>query len=388
MSHRFPNHPENFSHTIERIAHSHRFKVFGAQALATCLALTLPYSYSVIKNRIEDADANPTVKTILEAPPGQESAGGITYNLSGIDTVSADVATRSLGPVFQQLSPDAMESVNYNDASIDTTKLTNLIKEDFTAKGEDEISFVFNSASGINGTDIVANVIKDTDVRVKNVIYYETPDGVEGLLPGTKKTLTTLQSFISAIPGAEDSDWVRDGITVGTEASQFTDPNKSIYENVLSFFNTVENANRQTREKERPRVELIYDYSWIIANANLENSLKQIGDMRESKPMPTFIYMRSTNNPVLVDTEKSSKNTCEYARKALLSCFVVDVVSNVQIHTSYNFDVDANMRAIAANKDVIDASNERNYSSFKAKTSNGDVTDNLPVNSSNEVKMY
>ncbi len=365
-------HPNRDSFIVEKLAKSRRADLVGAYALATTLALTFPYAYDVAVNRSEEANNIPTIKTIVEAPPDVPGSGGITYYMNGFDTSNANGAANKLAPAFAQISPDEMKSIDYGNASINADRLTDLVIEDLLKEDKKEVSFVFNSASGITGAEMILKILKDTNIRVKNVYNYETPDGVEGLLPGTKKDLALMQDAVSFIPGAEDSDHIRTLITVlidGGGGSRWTDPNKSIYENVLSFFSINQRAIEQTKEKKRPRVELMNNYGWIIANADIEKSLAQIGELRDDEVMPTFVYMRSTTRPNVVDTEKSGKNYCEYAKKALLSCFILDVDSKVQIHTSYNFDTEANVKAIAAGKEEIDISNQKNLLTYRLSTS-------------------
>jgi len=372
MRQRNPEIPVSSLPIVEKLARTRRADLVGAYALATTLALLFPYSYDVAVNRLEDTDATPTIRTIVDAPKNAQQTSGITYYLNGFDTSNADTATKTLTPAFAQISADTTKSFDYGNASIDSNKLADLVVADLKNEGKNEASFVLNSASGITGAEMVLKIIKTTSIKVEVVYDYETPDGIDGLLPGTKKDLTLMQDAITALPGAEDSSYVRDALTLivdGDGGSRWTNPNKTMYDNVLSFFETAESAIKQTREKKRPRVELMNNYGWIIANADLAKTFQDIGELQDEKYMPSFVYMRSTNPPNVVDTERSSKNICEYARKALLNCFIFDVDSEFQRHTSFHFDTEANVTAVALGKEALLASIKQNRETYKTNTS-------------------
>lgn len=346
---------------LNKISHSHHANHFGAVAMATTLAIALPYSYDVGINRLKETYDEPRIKILVDTPEGISDSGSFTYNINGIDTSNADEMTIDLAPAFQQVSPDRMKSIDFENARLKINTLANKIMVDALKAGKEKISLVGNSTGGIIVLMVALEIIKKSDLKIETIYLYETPDGFDGLKAGSKKDLAMLMDTVANFPGSEDSNYIRDILTVATEKSSYTHGD-TMFEDLVNmdwkaFFEVFGESIDKTRNQERPRMDTLIKQGFILANANPEAIIKEIGELRGKKYMPTVVtIMSDPQKATVVDTLKSTKQIKEYLYEADINTFSIVVDSKTQRHTSYNFDVESNARGVAPRVDEIKAS--------------------------------
>ncbi len=350
---------------LEKIRKQHGEYHFGAFAVATTLAIGLPYPYDVEMNRLKETYAEPRIKVIAKAPEGVPNSGSNTYFLNGIDTSNSNIMTERLAPAIQLISPDPMKSVDFANSELKINSLARKIMEDAERDGKVVISIVGNSTGGIIALLVAKEIIEKSDIRVETIYLYETPNGVDGLQAGSKRDLAMLMELLAPIPGSENSSFVRDWLTVASEKPRYTHGN-NVIEDIMNFdfgdFNkTFWEATEKTRSEQRPRMKTLYKQGLIVADADLESTINDIGKMKNEEYMPTVVnIMSDPQNATVVNTLKSTKETKEYLYKAGINTFSVVVDSDTQRHTSFDFDTEANVEALTPWVDEILASHSEN----------------------------
>lgn len=348
----------------EKLSKKHRAKVLTGYILTSVLAAGVPYGYDAAMNRIKEESAIPTIETIVEAPSDLPDTHSSTYFMNGFDTNNADIMTMRLAPAFSQISPDDMKSIHYGNARLNPRNLAERIVEDAEANGDDSVTLVGNSTGGIIALIVAEQIIKNSDIKVKTVYLSKTPDGVDGLKPGTKKELAALMEAISFIPEAEYSSYARDILTVIMENSRYT-RGDNIFENVGKFIDTFWDAVEQTRDETRPSVRLVADQGWTIANADLESRIEGAAEAGDEEYMYNIVNLSVDDDlDTVVDNAKSIKNICGYAKNVGIDCFNFRIDSRSERHTSYNFDAEAYIKTLALGKTALLESYQQNESAF------------------------
>lgn len=153
--------------------------------------------------------------------------------------------------------------------------------------------------------------------------------------------------ILGNIPDSKYSKAARTAATMAQESERFTDGD--MWENISDFWTVYNETQEQIQENRRPGMWLLVDQALAVTNADLEDIIKRIGALRGKKQIPILINMRSAHasDDTVVDVQKSTTNTCDYAQEAGMQCEIAFVEG--QRHTSYDFNTDAFAEALAVN---------------------------------------
>lgn len=322
---------------------------------------TVAYQLDVQENKEKSLVSQPQIETIGQ-PVDPDLFNSSIFYLAGFDTKDGSVYGNKVGTAIHQFVPGRDESINYGDAPLEPVEIAKKIIEHTEAEDLSSISLSGNSLGGIVATKVAEYIVVNSDIEVDAVILNATPDGSSGLLPGTKGDMATMMEVLQNIPDSKYSSFARYAMTMAQESDRFLNED-SLLDGINAFQETSETVIEQVKQQRRPGMWLVVDQALAITNADMEDSLTNIGALRGEKRMPVIVSMRTENpaHDTVVDVEKSSRNICRYARAALLACTIVRVEDAT--HTSYLFDTDKYSAAIAPRvnylKQAIEDENRR-----------------------------
>lgn len=321
-------------------------------------SISFGYNSDVLANQERASISQPTIETINDA----NNDSSIFY-LAGFDTRDGTVYGDRLSIALHQFIEGSDESINYGDAPLEPEEIAKKIIEHAENQNLSKVSLSGNSLGGIVAMKAAEYIIANSTIEVESIVLNATPDGSAGLLSETKGDLAMMMEALEKIPNSKYSSFARYVMTLAQEKDRFIHED-TLWDAITSFSETSDTVLEQIKERRRPGMWLIVDQALAIINANMKDSLMNIGKLRDEKRMPVIVIMR-TQNPMddsVVDVETSSKNICEYAKDANLDCTII-LIPHAS-HTSYDFDSEQYSLAIAPHTEEITRAIDREKSAF------------------------
>ncbi len=287
-----------------------------------------------------------------------------TFYLAGFDTKNGDILAKKMHIVTTMVAPGEAESVNYAEAPLDHVEIAKQIIEYVAVHKPERISLVGNSGGGTVAFEVADYLTQHTDIEIETIQVKETADGYENLTPESQEKINMLIGIARGVKDGKYSRFARYGLTMAQESERFTS-GEDIWMNIGKFFETSGDAWQEVSEKRRPPAWGAVDQALAIANSNIQQNIKNIGERRGERRMPIIIYYRTlhSEDDTVVDVVSSSRNICYiYAPEAGLSCTIVFV--DGEPHTSYQFDTEANIKGLAPSQDSLIAQIELERKSY------------------------
>lgn len=293
-------------------------------AIALLAALQPVVAYASDANQGYKEANNAVVEVNFQGDPIDElSKDSALIFLNGLGTNNADVLAEHQGVAFQQLIDGRLWSVNYANAPLDHTNISDQIVERATTRGVDEVSIVGYSAGGNIGTDVAERLILESSLQVPAIIYNMTPAGIEGVQPDQRRQLESAE-LVSRIPGASYSSYGRFAVEMYSRAGWYDDGD--FPEQWHDFWETWRKTWEAIQSDALPRTGLVADQAMAIVQSDIRQSFLNIAAAPPEKLRPVIIYLKAEpENDKVVDNELSSEEICQYADEAGLQCFVYTV---------------------------------------------------------------
>ncbi len=268
-----------------------------------------------------DVDANVAVESRASAriveragAVGEAGADSALVFLTGVGTNNADVFADFQGPAFQRVNDGRLWSVDYANAALDPEAIGEAIEAQASRVGVHRVSVIGRSVGGIVATRVVEHLISNGRLAVDLLVLESTPDGVDGVRAESVGSMR-LAEYLTLIPGAEHSTFVRVGLETFLRRGQYgADP--------VEFAATVDEVTTSVRDGRLPGSWLVVDQVLAIADARLERRLDAIGASEQDRRRPAVLYL-GTAAPGFddqVDEDGSGESVCRYARAAGMDC--------------------------------------------------------------------
>lgn len=347
-------------HRVETLTRRRQKLLLGINAVALATSATLSaYWGDVATNHEKAATSTASITTIGESLQHHDSTATIFFD--GFNALSADYLAAEMGPSVQQITDGKLMSVSYGNAPLEPEKIADKIIDIAHAQHLDSVSLYGYSLGGIIGTEVAADIIDKSDLRVDAIYLNLTPDGSKGLLPERQEEINAME-LIGSLPGAKYSNYLRFAGTMLSEADSYTQG--APIDNWNNFQAAWQLADKEIKEEQRPGFWLLIDQVLAISNANLNKNFQTIGHERDTKPMPVVVYL-GTARPGFddtVNTAESSDNICMYASRADLQCYVYNVPG--AHHAEYFDSVTAYNTTLGAARDDLRNRIDRETKSF------------------------
>lgn len=340
----------------------------NAVALATATA-TSAYWGDVATNHEKASTSTATITTVGESQHHHDTNATVFFD--GFNALSADYLATEMGPSVQQITDGKLMSVSYGNAPLEPEKIADKIIDLAHAQHLDSISLYGYSLGGIIGTEVAADIVSKSDLRIDAIYLNLTPDGAQGLLLERQEEINAMEA-IGSLPGAKYSNYLRFAGTMLADADSYTH-GPSAVDNWNNFQEAWQLADKEIKEEQRPGFWLLVDQVLAISNANLNKNFQTIGHERENKKqMPVIVYL-GTARPGFdntVNTAESSESICTHAAQAGLQCYIYNVPGAQ--HAEYFDSVAAYNRTLALAQDDLKARIGREVASL---TFNEQATD-------------
>lgn len=325
--------------------------IAGLALATTLLAPVNAYFSDTRANKDKAALSVPELDPINRE--GEIEHSSSIFYLAGFDTIDGSEFGKKVGLALHQITDGEDVSVNYGDAPLDPEEIAKKIITYTEQNSLRSISLAGNSLGGIVTLNVAKYIIEHSYIQVEAIYLNATPDGSAGLLPQTKNNLTTMMSWLEKVPESKYSTYARYVATMAQSTERIAN-SKNSFGPIGSFIDVSNETIELIQEKRRPGMWLIVDQALAITNADLEDIIADIGELRGEKRMPYIISMRTENqnDDTVVDVEKSSSNTCLYADEAKIQCRIVLVPG--QHHTSYDFNTESYFAALENQTEIIE----------------------------------
>lgn len=328
-------------------------RAYGATALGLVLAANVGgYAADVHANMELQANASIGISVLGDAHEKSNASNALVF-VDGFGSYDSIKLTNSLGKAYQPAVDGQLWSVNYNNAILNKTAIADKIAETAEERDVTSVSLVGYSAGGSISAELIQELVKK-DIDINLVAFNSTPNGAGGLRT-ERQNEAELVEKIKHIPGAQYSTPLRflgemafrsgaytaplDGETLGDNVTTFRD-------NIAHFFDTAGQVRRDMKENKMPGTWLMFDQVLAIENADIEDRIKELGELPDTKIHPTVVYL-GTGAPgydYMVDDKKSAAEIGQYATDAGLPFYTAEVPDAV--HSRPDLTVDAYVKTM------------------------------------------
>ena len=329
---------------------------------ATTLPLYSLYMNDVRENEAREAQVEVSLQTIQE--PIDASS---TFFFDGFNTLDAHYLTQKLGPAVQQATEGGLESVNSGDAPPNTKEIATQIIKYSEDHDLEHISLFGYSLGGIEAMKVATLILQNSGLQIDTIYLGSSPYNLDSLRPEKTSQYNMLTSAVAAVPDSEHSSYAKFLLNLVFQADNFA-PGDNIADrvshfNAEAFSSSWDSAMDAVNDKQRPSISTL-EYQLDLAKANLNDEFQKIADLKDTKALPSIVYLKLQNDNTVNNDEAFDAYQAAANKNGLL---ITSLTIQGSQHAEYYTDssVAGYTEAIKDNKEVIQSQVVAQEQSYK-----------------------
>lgn len=296
-----------------------RLNKFGKVAVTSLLILDVhvtAYVIDVHENMVAADEAQSTIG-ILDEAPDETTAQKANVYFHGFNTFNADDLVHRFGHTYQEDYGGENWSIQYNNAVLDSAKLSTLVLDRFEKEETQQADFISYSMGDDPMMNVAVDTVANTDIDVQNITIMSGPADYDTLTDATKEQLAIAKS-LAWVPWIEYSTPFRYAL----EAYFYRDNFERDPIEALDGMNIRINRGDMTTNR------FLASQINSIANLDVPSKIKEIAEYADTKHMPNInVIVIKDEKDTVVDNARSAEKICKTAEEVGLNCTVTSVDS-------------------------------------------------------------